>query len=243
MEIRREKLLELLKRKKDNGRVKIITGIRRCGKSYLLLELYRRHLLESGIGEDQIIRIELDDGLNIRYRNPIELNTFVRERITDKEKRYYAFIDEIQFCAEIRNPYVDDPDAKVTFIDTVMSLMKIPNLDVYVTGSNSRMLSKDVLTQFRDRGDEIHVSPLSFREVHDAYKENGLDPNDAWRDYFTFGGMPYVLSLESAEEKSRYLKDLFAETYIKDVLERNGIRNDGRFSARFWISSHHQSVP
>ena len=226
MIIRRERLLDKLKEKKDNGRVKIITGIRRCGKSFLLFELYRRYLMETGTEEDQIIQIQLDDVENIRYRNPLELNSFVRNRIIENDKRYYAFIDEIQLCAEIQNPYLNDPEAKVTFIDTVIGLMKIPNLDVYITGSNSKMLSSDVLTQFRDRGDEIHVSPLSFREMHDAYRENGLDPNSAWRDYLAFGGMPYVLALDSTEKKSTYLKDLFKETYIRDIVERNGIRND-----------------
>ncbi len=216
-------MLEQLIRKKDNGRIKIITGLRRSGKSYLLFELYRPFLLDSGIQEDQIIGIALDDIENARYRNPFELDRYVKDRITDKNRRYYVLIDEIQFVTEVQNPYVDNPDEKLTFIDVVLGLMKIPNADIYVTGSNSKMLSSDILTQFRDRGDEIRVNPLSFAEVYEKYDG---DKRGAWRDYYTYGGMPRVWLLESHEERSRYLHDLFAGTYIKDVLERHQIKND-----------------
>ena len=223
MQYLRKQYMDQLIRKKDNGRIKIITGLRRSGKSYLLFNLYRKYLLESGVGEDQIVGLALDEIDNAKYRNPFELNTVVKERIADKNKRYYVFIDEIQFVNEVKNPYVDDPSEKLTFIDVVLGLMKIPNADIYVTGSNSKMLSSDILTQFRDRGDEIRVNPLSFAEVYENYQG---DKRDVWRDYYTYGGMPLVWEMETHEEKSKYLRDLFSRTYIKDVLERHQIKND-----------------
>ena len=167
MEYERRQYLDELTRKKDNGRVKVITGLRRCGKSYLLFNLFYNRLLESGVQEDQIITLALDEIDNARYRNPFELNSYVKERIKDRKRRYYVFLDEIQFVLTVPNPYVDDPEAKLTFIDVVLGLMKIPNVDVYVTGSNSKMLSSDILTQFRDRADEIRVYPLSFAEFYE----------------------------------------------------------------------------
>lgn len=223
MQYARKQYMDQLIRKKDNGRIKVITGLRRSGKSYLLFELYRKYLLDSGIGKDQLIAFALDEIDNARYRNPFELNKAVKERMSDKNKRYYVFIDEIQFVTEVQNKYVDDPNEKITFIDVVLGLMKLPNADIYVTGSNSRMLSTDILTQFRDRGDEIRVNPLSFAEVYEHYKG---DKRGAWRDYYTYGGMPMVWTLESHEERSRYLRDLFSQTYIKDVLERHQIKNN-----------------
>lgn len=223
MEYARKQYLDQLIRKKDNGRVKVITGLRRSGKSYLLFTLYRKYLLDSGIKEDQIIELALDELSNAKYRNPFELDKAVKERMPEKGRRYYVFIDEIQFVSEVQNPYIDDPNEKITFIDVILGLMKLPNADVYVTGSNSKMLSSDVLTQFRDRGDEIRVYPLSFSEVYEHYQG---DKRGAWRDYYTYGGMPLVWSLETHEEKSRYLRDLFSSTYIKDVLERHQIKND-----------------
>jgi predicted AAA+ superfamily ATPase len=219
----RKAYLEKLIAKKDNGKVKVITGLRRSGKSVLLFQLYREYLLREDVPEGQIISLALDIFENVKYRNPMELDRFIRERITDKKKRYYVFIDEIQYVSEIPNPYVDDPEAKITFIDVVLGFMQMPNVDVYVTGSNSKMLTTDVLTQFRDRGDEIRVFPLSFAEFYAAYEE---DKRGAWQDYYTYGGMPFILSLNSHEDKSRYLHDLFERTYIKDVLERNKILND-----------------
>lgn len=223
MEMERKEYLQKLIGKKDNGRVKIITGIRRCGKSYLLFELYTRYLRESGIEESQIIGLALDEAINAKYRNPMELDKYIRERIQDKSKRYYILIDEIQFVAEIQNPYIDDPSAKITFADVVLGLMKIKNADVYITGSNSKMLSSDILTQFRDRGDEIRVYPLSFAEFYEVYEG---DKHNAWTDYYTYGGMPVTLTLSSHEEKSQYLRDLFTRTYLKDVVERHAIQND-----------------
>jgi len=223
MQYARKQYMDQLIRKKDNGRIKVVTGLRRSGKSYLLFILYRQYLLENGIGEDQIVGLALDEIDNARYRNPYELNKVIKERMPDKDKRYYVFIDEIQFVTEIPNPYVDDPKEKLTFIDVVLGLMKLPNADIYVTGSNSKMLSSDIVTQFRDRGDEIRVNPLSFAEVYEQYQG---DKRGVWRDYYTYGGMPVVWTLKSHEEKSRYLRDLFNRTYIKDVLERHQVNND-----------------
>ena len=219
----RKQYVEELIRLKDNGRVKIITGLRRSGKSVLLFELFREHLLSEGVKPEQIIGIQLDDLSNIKYHNPFELDKYVRNQITDAKKRFYVFIDEIQLVSEVQNPYVDDPEAKITFVDVILGLMKIKNADVYVTGSNSKMLSSDVLTQFRDRGDEVRVFPLSFAEFYDAYEG---DKREAWQDYYTYGGMPMIIGMDTHERKSRYLRDLFERTYIKDVIERNKIKND-----------------
>ena len=223
MQYARTQYMDQLIKNKDNGRVKVITGLRRSGKSYLLFNLYRQYLLNNGVGEEQIVGLALDEIDNAKYRNPFELNKAVKERMPDKQKRYYVFIDEIQFVTEIQNPYVNDPNEKLTFIDVVLGLMKLPNVDVYVTGSNSKMLSTDVLTQFRDRGDEIRVNPLSFAEVYENYEG---DKRGVWRDYYTYGGMPLVWTMETHEERSRYLRDLFNRTYIRDVLERHQVNND-----------------
>ena len=220
MLIERKQYLDELIKKKDNGRIKIITGIRRCGKSYLLFEIYQNYLLKNGIAENQIIEMALDDIENIQYRDPFKLNTYIKSKINNN-KRYYIFIDEIQFSKSVKNPYIDNDDERITFVDTLLSLMKRKNLDIYVTGSNSKMLSKDILTQFRDRGDEIHIYPLSFAEMSSCYENK----DKAWEDYILSGGMPFVLELETFEEKSRYLKGLFEETYIKDIIERNQIKN------------------
>ena len=208
---------------KDNGRVKIITGIRRSGKSVLLFTLYRDYLLREGIQADQIIELALDAFPNAKYRNPVELDKHIREQMSDPQKKYYIFIDEIQYVSEIQNPFVDDPAARITFVDVVLGLMRLKNADVYVTGSNSRMLSTDILTQFRDRGDEIRVWPLSFAEFLDGYRN---DKRGAWQEYFTYGGMPRLISMESHEEKSTYLRELFSMTYIKDILEKHQIQNE-----------------
>ena len=219
----REEYLNKLISRKDNGRIKIITGLRRSGKSVLLFQLYREWLLGEGIHEDQIIALALDVFENARYRNPMELDTYIKEHMTDPGKRYYIFLDEIQFVAEMQNPYVDDPGARITFVDVVLGFMQMKNADVYITGSNSKMLSSDILTQFRDRGDEIRVYPLSYAEFYASYEG---DKRGAWQDYYTYGGMPLALSMDTHEDKSRYLKDLFERTYIRDVLERHEIKNE-----------------
>ena len=217
----RKQYLDKLIRKKDNGRIKVITGLRRSGKSVLLFQLYREYLRGTGIPEEQIIGLALDVLANARYRHPMELDRHIREQITDSGKRYYVLIDEIQFV-------VDDPEAKITFIDVVVGFMQLPNVDVYVTGSNSRMLSSDILTQFRDRADEIRVFPLSFAEFYEAYEG---DKRGAWQEYYTYGGMPVTLSLDTHEEKSRYLRNLFEQTYLKDILERHRLRNESEVLA------------
>ncbi len=218
--IERKKYLDKLISKKENGLIKIITGIRRCGKSFLLFELYYQYLIDIGVKKENIIQIALDELANARYRNPMELDKYIREQISDGDM-YYVFIDEIQLVASIDNPYVNDGISKIGFVDVLLGLMKIKNLDIYVTGSNSKMLSSDILTEFKDRGDEIKVYPLSYSEFYNAYE----DSKHAWREYFTYGGMPRLMALNSHEEKSKYLKDLFSKTYISDVIERNKISN------------------
>lgn len=223
MVIERDLYLNKLISKKENGLIKVITGVRRCGKSFLLFELYHDYLNSIGIPDENIVELALDDVSNARYRNPFELDIFIRDKVADKSRMFYVFIDEIQKIAEMQNPYVNDSSEKIGFSDVLLGLMKIKNVDLYVTGSNSKMLSSDILTEFKDRGDEIHVNPLSYAEFYNAYEG---EKRNAWREYFTYGGMPLVLSKKSHEEKSKYLKDLFAKTYITDVLERNKIAND-----------------
>jgi uncharacterized protein len=219
MEIKRDLYLNQLISLSWNGQVKVITGIRRCGKSYLLRTLYRNHLLKTGIDDDHIIRIELDLARDIRYRSPLELTAYVRSRIDGKAEPFYLFIDEIQMSDEVPNPY--NPAGKaITFYDALNDLKSIANLDVYVTGSNSRMLSVDILTEFRGRGDEIRVHPLSFAEYYSAV---GGDKNEAFDQYAFFGGMPLLLSRPDDEARMAYLKSLFSEVYIKDILERRRI--------------------
>lgn len=220
--IARPDYLNKLISKKENGLIKIITGNRRCGKSYLLFTIYHEYLVSAGIAENQIIELALDETVNAKYRNPIELDSYIRSLVSDKSKQYYVFLDEIQKVDEIQNPYVDNPNSKITFVDTVLGLMKIKNVDLYITGSNSKMLSSDILTEFRDRGDEIRVYPLSFAEFYTSFKG---DKNEAWKEYYTYGGMPLAVTKKTPEEKSKYLKDLFTGTYLKDVLERHIITN------------------
>lgn len=223
MVIKRDRYLNKLISKKENGLIKVITGIRRCGKSYLLFNLYHEYLNTIGISDDNIIELALDEITNVRYRNPMELDAFIRTQVTDKSRKYYVFIDEIQKVSQIQNPYVDDETATIGFVDVLLGLMKIKNVDLYVTGSNSRMLSSDILTEFKDRGDEIRVNPLTYSEFYAAFDG---EKRYAWRQYYTYGGMPLVLSKKTHEEKSKYLKDLFAKTYLTDVLEHNRIFNE-----------------
>ena len=223
MKINRDFYLKKLIAKRENGRIKIITGIRRCGKSYLLFNLFKAHLLAQGVKENQIISIGLDEIDNIEYRNPFRLNEYIKERTKNASQQYFVFIDEIQLSVPVRNPHLESDEASVTFVDVLLGLMKRLNLDIYVTGSNFKMLSSDILTQFRDRGDEIHVYPLSYCEVCDLFENKAL----ALEHFMVYGGMPYIYNLQSDDEKSQYLKELFKETYIKDVFERNNIKNEG----------------
>lgn len=205
-EIKRDVYLNKLISRKENGLIKIITGIRRCGKSYLLDSLFKNHLLESGVKEDHIIKLELDKEENIKYRDSHELNEYIKSQIKDKNM-YYILLDEIQM--------VDG------FESVLNGFLYERNLDVYVTGSNSKFLSSDIITEFRGRGDEIKVFPLSFSEYAEAFKG---DKQDAWKEYVIYGGLPLILSKKTDEEKSKYLKDLFDQTYIKDIIERNNIQ-------------------
>lgn len=218
--IKRDKYLDKLIAKKENGLVKVITGIRRCGKSYLLFNIYADYLKSIGVADEQIIRLALDDDENIKYRNPIELGKYLRLLTSDTGKQYYVLLDEIQKVVTMKNPYTDDEADKISFVDVVLGLMKHDNIDVYVTGSNSKMLSSDILTEFRGRSDEIRVRPLSFSEFVGAFDG---DKRDAWAEYYTYGGMPLILSKKSHEEKSQYLRMLFDKIYLSDIMERNRI--------------------
>ena len=219
MEIKRDSYLEQLIAYRFDGLVKVITGIRRCGKSYLLKNIYRDYLIENGVKEEQIITIELDLAKDIKYRNPLILSSYVREKVEKSKDEYYLFVDEIQMSDEVANPY--NPDGKkITFYDALNDFRGLSNLDVYVTGSNSKMLSSDILTEFRGRSDEIRVHPLSFAEYYSAV---GGDKNEAFDEYAFYGGMPLFLSRPNDTAKMNYLKSLFSEVYIKDIVERKRI--------------------
>ena len=220
--IERKQYLDKLIRKKENGLIKVITGIRRCGKSFLLFKIYYDYLVSEGVSKDNIICLALDETQNIKYRNPLYLDEYIRSKITGDDK-YYVFLDEIQKVKSVKNPYLDDVEEKISFVDVLLGLMKMDNVDVYVTGSNSQMLSSDILTEFRGRSDEIRVNPLSYKEFYQAYQG---EKNKAWREYVTYGGMPLTLSLHSHEDKSEYLKGLFDKVYLADVLERRKLVND-----------------
>ena len=219
MEIKRDSYLRQLISYRFDGLVKVITGIRRCGKSYLLKKIYRDYLIQNGVREEQIIIIELDLAKDIKYRDPLVLSSFVREKVEGKGEEYYLFIDEIQMSDEVPNPY-NAAGKNITFYDALNDLRSLTNLDVYVTGSNSKMLSSDILTEFRGRSDEIHVHPLSFAEYYSAL---GGDKNEAFDDYAFYGGMPLILSRPDDGAKMNYLKSLFSEVYIKDIVERKNI--------------------
>lgn len=224
MRIERKRNLQRLIDSRQDGQIKIITGIRRCGKSYLLGVLYREYLLQDGVQHEQIISLELDNDFNARYRNPLELGKYLRELVSDTTKVYYILLDEIQMVETIRNPYLPpETDSKITFVDVLLGLKNLPNVDVYVTGSNSKMLSSDVATAFRDRGEEIHITPLTYDEFYAAYP---MEKRFAWREFITYGGMPMVLQKRNYEEKAKYLQDLFKLTYLRDVIERNRLRAD-----------------
>ena len=227
MEIKRDLYLQKLISFMWDGQVKVITGIRRCGKSYLLRTIFRNYLLEQGVSEDHILTYELDLAKDIRFRNPLELAMVVRELIEGKKDRYYLFVDEIQMSDEVPNPY--NPNGKaITFYDALNDLKSLPNLDIYVTGSNSRMLSSDILTEFRGRSDEIRVHPLSFAEYY-AYV--GGDKAEVFDNYAFYGGLPLILSRPDDTAKMNYLKTLFSEVYLKDIVERKKIKREDVLSA------------
>lgn len=206
--IERNSYLDKLIVRKENGLIKILTGIRRCGKSFMLDPIFKNHLLESGVKESHIIKIDLDDIENSKYLNPKELNDFVKSQIKDNET-YYILIDEIQ---------------KVDNFEAVLNgFLHKRNLDVYVTGSNSKFLSSDIITEFRGRGDEIRIFPLSFKEFISTFEGNKYE---AWNEYITYGGMPLILQQKTEEQKSNYLSSLFNLTYKKDIIDRNSINKD-----------------
>ncbi|MBO5164280.1 MAG: ATP-binding protein [Ruminococcus sp.] len=222
MEIKRDRYLQQVIDYMWDGQVKVITGIRRCGKSFLLNVLFRNYLLGQNVSPDNIISIELDLTKDIKYRDPLALAEYVRTKVEGQGEQFYLFVDEIQMSDEVKNPY--NPDGKkITFYDALNDLRSLPNLDVYVTGSNSKMLSKDILTEFRGRSDEIQVHPLSFAEYYSAV---GGDKEDAFEEYAFYGGMPLVLSRPNDTAKSNYLSSLFSEVYIKDIVERKKIERE-----------------
>lgn len=204
--IKRDIYLNRLIERKENGAIKVITGIRRCGKSYLLFNLYYDYLLSCGIGKDRIIKIALDDEEAENLTDAKTLAAFIKEQLKD-ENTYYVFLDEIQFVKD--------------FEKVLNSLNRLPNLDIYVTGSNSKFLSSDILTEFRGRGDEVRVHPLCFAEYVSAYKGSAAD---AWNDYFTYGGLPQILTRSTDELKTQYLTNLFQTVYLADIIDRNKVR-------------------
>ena len=205
MVINRDQYLEMLKVRMHNGMIKVITGIRRSGKSYLVFNLFRDYLTEIGIEESHIIEIQLDEWRNRTYRDPDVILEYIQSLLVD-EKQYYILLDEVQMLED--------------FEEVLNSLLHIQNADIYVTGSNSKFLSKDIITEFRGRGDEIHVYPISFKEFMQVY--NG-DRYQGWAEYVTYGGLPLTVSMKTEEQKVRYLSTLFEETYIKDIIERNHV--------------------
>lgn len=219
--IKRDLYLNKLIRKKNNGSIKIITGLRRSGKSYLLNNLYCDYLLSEGVKKEQIIKLALDDDRNREYRNPDNLSEFLYSKIPNETDNFYLLLDEVQFAISDEEIKSNEP---IRLYGILNGLLRLRNVDVYVTGSNSKFLSSDIATEFRGRGDVIHVNPLSFAEFYSAYK-NG-DKYDAWDEYSIYGGMPMLLSLETDEEKAEYLNNLFKNTYIRDIIERNNLRGD-----------------
>lgn len=207
MEIKRNRYLNTLISKKHNGLIKVITGMRRCGKSYLLFTLFKEHLLSDGIDEDHIIEIAFDAFENKKYRDPDVLYPYLKEQIKD-DAMYYVLLDEVQLLGE--------------FESILNSLIRMKNVDVYVTGSNARFLSKDVITEFRGRGDEVHMYPLSFAEFMSVYPGT---KQDGWNEYMLYGGIPLVLEFTTLDQKIAFLKSLFEETYISDIVGRHNIRN------------------
>lgn len=222
MVVERPEYLERIVAAKDNGLVKVVTGLRRCGKTFLVKELYPAWLRDNGVPAENVIYIALDSIANAGYRNPLLLDGYIRDMLSEREGRCYVIVDEIQFCVPVDNPSLPEnvrtEDNRITFYDVILGLMD--ECDVYVTGSNSKMLSKDILSGFRDRGHEIRIHPFSFSEFHSAV---GGDRREAWREYLHHGGMPLILRFADPLSKDAYLKNLLSETYVKDILEHNRI--------------------
>ena len=214
--IKRDDYINRIIDKKENGLIKVITGIKGCGKSFLLFNLFYDYLIESGVKEEQIITIALDDDSFVQYRDTDELSKYIRGKIVNKDM-YYILIDEVQYA--ISKDELKNPD-NIRLYNVLNGLLRLRNVDIYVTGSNSKMLTKDVLTAFRGRGDEVRVYPISFKEY---YSFVGGDKSDAYEDYALYGGMPLVLTQKSDAEKFRYLQNLFTEVYFKDIVERYDI--------------------
>ena len=219
--IKRDLYLNKLIRKKNNGSIKIITGLRRSGKSYLLNNLYYDYLLGEGVKQEQIIKLALDDDRNREYRNPDKLSAFLYSKIANETDNFYFLLDEVQFAISDKEIKSNEP---IRLYGILNGLLRLKNVDVYITGSNSKFLSSDIATEFRGRGDVVHVNPLSFAEFYSAYKHG--DKYDAWDEYSTYGGMPMLLTMETDEEKAEYLNNLFKNTYIKDIIEKNRLRGD-----------------
>ena len=231
MIINRDEYLSKLLVKQWNGKVKIITGIRRCGKSYLLSTLYKNYLLEQGVEGNSFIEIALDKKKDIKYRNPNLLYEYIVSQTVDEDKKYYVFIDEIQLSYKVKNADIDESNVPeedrdmlyTTFYDVLNDLLSHKNLDIYVTGSNSKMLSKDIVTNFRDRGSEIQVFPLSFSEYMSIAN---IDKTDAFEEYLMYGGMPLAVLENDEKEKRKYLQGLFSNVYLKDIVERYNLNDD-----------------
>ena len=216
--IKRDRYLSELISRRENGLIKVITGIRRCGKSYLLFNLFYEYLLSDGVKEENIIRIALDDDENAEYRDPKKLSAFIRGKLSQNGRMNYVFIDEVQYAIKKEDLKSDEP---LPLYSVLNGLLRFQNVDVYVTGSNSKLLSKDVLTEFRGRGDEVRVYPLCFKEY---YEYLGGDKAELFEEYALYGGLPLVLSKKTPREKTKYLSDLFKEVYFKDIEERYNIK-------------------
>lgn len=224
MLVERTQYLRALIKRQGNGRIKIVTGIRRCGKSTLLLELFRNHLRASGVPAENIITVELDSDIHEAYRDPRALSSYLHEKVSNEQERYCVFLDEIQYA--ISKEELRERDKPPALYGVLNGLLHQKNVDVYVTGSNSKMLSGDISTEFRGRGDVVQIYPFSFREFYSASK---LDKYDAYNEYAMFGGMPYLLNLDADEDKYDYLVQLFDEIYLKDIEERYDIALPGTF--------------
>lgn len=221
MEIKRDRYLNKLISKRNNGLIKVITGIRRSGKSYLLFKLYYDYLISAGVPENNIITVPLDDESYEPYCNPHELHKYIKSHVTDEQQQYYVFIDEAQYA--ITKEEMKNPDVPIRLYGVLNGLLRKENVDVYITGSNSKFLSSDIMTEFRGRGDEIHVSPLSFSEYYPA---SGMDKTDAWNEYLYYGGLPHILAEPNDESKSKYLERLNNEIYSRDICEHYDIRDE-----------------